>query len=165
MNISAFSLTRWILKNSASQQQSKCLSNIRRIKQKLTGVQLFKNDDPLLFRTLPDVKTGGNLTLTIITYVLQNYVRDSNTTDMYINFDSASDNICYAVMYGLTHFLYCAATIAWRLKRIHVLRFHVGHTHNTLDSTFGVLSRHVYLCMASMERQHVTCYRWQTLTR
>ena len=117
---------------------------MRRIKQKLTGVQLFKDDGLLLFRTLPDVKTGGNLTLTIIAYMLQHYVRDSNTTDMYINFDGASDNICYAVMYGLAHFLHCAATSGWRLKRIHVLRFHVGHTHNTLDSTFGVLSRHVY---------------------
>ena len=46
--------------------QAKCLSGMRRIKQKLTGVQLVNNDGLLLFRTLPDVKTGGNLTLTIV---------------------------------------------------------------------------------------------------
>ena len=124
--------------------QAKCLSHMRRIKQKLTGVQLFKDDGLLLFRTLPDVKTGGNLTLTIIAHMLQNYVRDSSTVDLYINFDGASDNMCYTVVYGLAHYLHCAAKSGWRLKRIHVLRFHVGHTHNTLDSTFGVLSRHVY---------------------
>ena len=124
--------------------QAKCLSHMRRIKQKLTGVQLFNDDGLLLFRTLPDVKTGGNLTLTIIGHMMQNYVRNSNTTDIYINFDGASDNMCYTVVYGLAHFLYCAAKSGWKLKRIHVLRFRVGHTHNTLDSTFGVLSRHVY---------------------
>ena len=124
--------------------QAKCLSGMRRVKQKLTGVQLFKDDRLLLFRTLPDVKTGGNLTLTIIGIMLQRFVRESNTTDLYINFDGASDNICYTVLYGLAHYLYCAGKSDWRLKRIHVLRFQVGHTHNTLDATFGVLSRHVY---------------------
>lgn len=124
--------------------QAKCLAGMRRVKQKLTGVQLFNDDGLLLFRTLPDVKTGGNLTLTIIGFMLQKFVRDSTTTDLYINFDGASDNICYTVVYGLAHYLYCAAKSGWRLKRIHVLRFQVGHTHNMLDSTFGVLSRHVY---------------------
>ena len=124
--------------------QAKCLSHMRRIKQKLTGVQLFKDDGLLLFRSLPDVKTGGNLTLTIIGHMMQHYIRDTKTADMYINFDGASDNMCYTVVYGLAHYLYCAAKSGWSLKSIHVLRFHVGHTHNTLDSTFGVLSRHVY---------------------
>lgn len=124
--------------------QAKCLSHMRRIKQKITGVQLFKDDGILLFRTLPDVKSGGNLTLTIIAHMLKKYVRNTKITDMYINFDGASDNVCYTVVYGLAHFLYCAAKSGWKLKRIHVLRFHVGHTHNTLDATFGVLSRHVY---------------------
>ena len=124
--------------------QAKCLAGMARIKQKLTGVQVFKDDSLHLFRTLPDVKTGGNLTLTIIGHVLNHYVRGSKIADLYINFDGASDNICYTVIYGLAHFLHCAAKSKWKLKRIHVLRFKVGHTHNTLDSTFGVLSRHVY---------------------
>ena len=115
-----------------------------RIKQKLTGVQLFRDDSLLFFRTLPDVKTGGNLTLTIIGHMLENFVRDSKVADMYINFDGASDNICYTVIYGIAHYLYCAHDRGWALTRIHVLRFIVGHTHNILDSTFGVLSRHVY---------------------
>ena len=124
--------------------QAKCLAHMARIKQKLTGVQLFSDDGLLLFRTLPDVKTGGNLTLTIIGHMLDKYVRGTKIADLYINFDGASDNICYTVVYGIAHFLRCAVKRKWNLKRIHLLRFKVGHTHNTLDSTFGVLSRHVY---------------------
>ena len=81
--------------------QAKCLAKMPRIKQKLTGVQLFQDNGIFLFRTLPDTKTGGNLTLTIICHLLENYVSGSNTTDVYINFDGASDNICYTVIYGL----------------------------------------------------------------
>ena len=124
--------------------QAKCLAKMQRIKQKLTGVQLFRDDSLLLFRTLPDVKTGGNLTLTILGHMLQNFVRDTNVADLYINFDGASDNICYTVLYGIAHYLRCARANGWALRRVHCLRFVVGHTHNILDSTFGVLSRHVY---------------------
>ena len=124
--------------------QAKCLAKMKRIKQKLTGVQLFRDDSLLLFRTLPDVKTGGNLTLTILGHMLQNFVRDTNVADLYINFDGASDNICYTVLYGIAHYLRCARANGWALRRVHCLRFIVGHTHNILDSTFGVLSRHVY---------------------
>lgn len=124
--------------------QAKCLAKLARIKQKLTGVQLFENDNLLMFRTLPDVKTGGNLTLTILSHMWQNYVRNSEITDVYINFDGASDNMCYTVLYGLAHLLHCSHVSGWNVARIHVMRFLVGHTHNVLDSTFGVLSRHVY---------------------
>ena len=90
------------------------------------------------------MKTGGNLTLTIIAHMLENFIKDSNVADLYINFDGASDNICYTVLYGIAHYLRCARANGWSLRRIHILQFIVGHTHNILDSTFGVLSRHVY---------------------
>ena len=124
--------------------QAKCLGKMARIKQKLTGVQLFDNDKLLLFRTLPDVKTGGNLTLTILSHMWQHYVRASSITDVYINFDGATDNMCYTVLYGLAHLLHCSNASGWTVKRIHVLRFQVGHTHNMLDGSFGIVSRHVY---------------------
>lgn len=76
--------------------------------------------------------------------MLENYVRDTKVADLYINFDGASDNICYTVLYGIAHYLHCARASGWALRRVHILRFVVGHTHNILDSTFGVLSRHVY---------------------
>ena len=65
-------------------------------------------------------------------------------TDLYINVDGAGDNICYTLIYALVHFLICANSNKWKLKRIHILRMKVGHTHNDLDATFGVLSRYVY---------------------
>jgi len=104
--------------------QAKCLGKMERIKSKLTGVQLFKDDSLLFFRTLPDVPTGGNLTLTIIAHMFgREDVR--NATDVYINVDGASDNICYHLLYGLAHLLRCANESGWPLRRIHFLRFKV----------------------------------------
>ena len=107
-----------------TERQPKCLSGLKRIKHKVTGVQFFKDDNVLLFQNLPDVPTGGNLTLTIIGYLFdQGYFKEA--TDVYINLDGASDNICYHVLYGMAHLLKCAAEAGWLLQRIHVLRFKV----------------------------------------
>ena len=146
--------------------QAKCLAKGGRIKQKITGVQFFDDDSLILSRTLPDVRTGGNLTLTIIAMLFsKDYFREA--TDVYLNFDGASDNVCYTVVYGIAMLLHWANKAGWPLKRIYILRFkelwcllaittdslltftlpqtyQVGHTHNQLDGTFGVLARFVY---------------------
>ena len=44
-------------------------------------------------------------------------------TDVYINVDGASDNICYHFIYGLAHLLRCAVRAGWPLRTIHFLRF------------------------------------------
>ena len=130
----------------------------------------FHDDSVQLFTCLPDIPTGGNLTMTIIAELFKTE-RVKRATDVYINFDGASDNICYHVFYGLCWLLYSARQAGWPLKRIHILRFkvciihaylhslaytrthiticplcllQVGHTHNQLDGTFGLLSRNVY---------------------
>ena len=123
--------------------QAKCLAHMPHIKQKLTGVSTFHDDKLYLFRTLPDVKTGANLTLSIIAHMFP-MVRERRASDLYINCDGASDNMCYTVVYGLAHLLHCANKSGWKLKRIQLMRFMVGHTHNGLDGKFGVLSRNVY---------------------
>ena len=46
--------------------QAKTLSKLYRIKQKLTGVEVYGTPGLLLFRTLADVPTGANLTSTIL---------------------------------------------------------------------------------------------------
>ena len=104
--------------------QAKCLAKLPRIVQKLTGVQSFADDSLLLFRTLPDVPTGGNLTLTIIEHLFQ-LSEVQNATDLYLNVDGASDNICYHFLYGLAHLLRSSAKAGWPLQRIHMLRFKV----------------------------------------
>lgn len=107
-----------------TESQAKCLGKMYRIKSKITGCQLFKDDALVLFRSLPDVPTGGNLTLTIIAHMFHREdVRQA--TDVYIHVDGASDNICYHVIYGLAHLLRCAARAGWPLKTIHLLRFKV----------------------------------------
>ena len=169
----------------------------------ITGVQFLHDDSVHLFTSLPDVPTGGNLTMTIITELFNKTECIKKATDVYINFDGASDNICYHVFYGLAFLLKCARQSGWPLRRIHILRFkvaithalthtmytdiimrhtitlthtphahithtihrhihhmhthhtptlacvscdclQVGHTHNQLDATFGLLSQHVY---------------------
>lgn len=123
--------------------KAKLISQLWRVKQKLTCVQMFKDNQLLVFRTLPNVPTGGNLTVTIICRLF-GLGLFSACTDIYINFDGAGDNVCYTVVYALVHLLLSARKSGWPLKRIHLLRFKVGHTHNQLDATFGVLSRYVY---------------------
>ena len=123
---------------------AKILSKLWRIKQKLTCVQMFDHRKSLyMFRTLPNVPTGGNLTATILTAML-NKLDLKNCTDLWINVDGAGDNICYTLYYTLVHILLCAKKKGWALKRIHPLRMKVGHTHNDLDATFAVLSKCVY---------------------
>lgn len=126
-----------------TESQSKCLSKMDRVIQKLTGVQWFKDDSIELFSTLPDVPLGGNLTLTILAEAFKK-PQVKRATDLYINFDGASDNVCYHVMYGLAYFLRQAKQAGWPLQRVHILRFKVGHTHNQLDGTFGLMSRNIY---------------------
>ena len=123
---------------------AKMLSQLWRIKQKLTCVQMFDARKSLYFyRSLPDVPTGGNLTCTIIMDMFTQSMMGP-VTDVHINVDGSGDNICYTLVYTVVHLLLCAHTKKWRLRRIHLLRMKVGHTHNDLDATFGVLSRHVF---------------------
>ena len=108
----------------------KALVKLWRVKQKLTGVQFFGDDSVVLYRTLPDVPLGGNLTLTIILDMLAKG-RFKQATNMYINLDGASDNICYHVYYGLAFFLRCAHMAGWPLHTITLLRFKVCSDTNT----------------------------------
>ena len=53
---------------------AKVLSKMKRIKNKITGVEFFSGARPLmLFRTLPNITTGANLTLTILTRCVPDY--------------------------------------------------------------------------------------------
>ena len=107
-----------------TESQAKCLAKLARITQKLTGAQSFKDDSVILFRTLPDVPTGGNLSMTIIAHLFT-LPEVQQATDLYLNVDGASDNICYHVVYGCAHLLKSANEAAWPLQRIHLLRFKV----------------------------------------
>lgn len=120
------------------------MSKLWPIKQKLTCAQMFDYAKTLyIFRTLPDVPTGGNLTATILTRLIDK-LDLTDVTDLWINIDGAGDNINYTLYYVLAHILLKAKEKGWSLKRIHLLRMKVGHTHCDLDATFAALSKHVY---------------------
>ena len=107
-----------------TEQNSKSLHRLKRIKQKITGVQWFRDDSVQLFQSLPNVPTGGNLTMTIMIELFKN-ARVQRASDLYVNFDGASDNICYHVFNGLAYLLFSARRAGWPLRRLHILRFKV----------------------------------------
>ena len=124
---------------------AKMLSQLWRVEQKLTAVQMFDSTKTLYFyRNLPDVPTGANLTCTILADMFAKKDLFGSCTDVYINVDGSGDNINYTLVYTLVHFLLCAHAKKMKLTRIHILRMKVGHTHNDLDAAFALLSRQVY---------------------
>ena len=132
----------------------------------------FHDDSVQLFNTLPDIPTGGNLTMTIIAELFKTE-RVQRATDVYINFDGASDNICYHVFYGLAWLLHSARQAGWPLRCIHILRFKVlkqyhpcilalTHSRHYLPSLFAVggthtqsIRRHVWAVVSPRVRQAV----------
>ena len=107
-----------------TERDSKSLSKLKRIIQKIIAVQWFHDHSVHLYNALPDVPAGGNLTLTILLEIFKT-PQVQRVTDLYVNFDGASDNICYHVCYGLAWLLYSVHQAGWPLKRIHILRFKV----------------------------------------
>lgn len=122
----------------------KAMGSLWRIKQKLTCIQMFDYEKHLaMFRTLPDVPTGANLTATILS-LLMSLPTFNGVEHLHINVDGAGDNVNYTLMYAISHLLLCAKEKGWALNKVTIYRFKVGHTHNELDATFALLSKQVY---------------------
>jgi hypothetical protein len=104
---------------------AKNLGGLKRIKNKLTGVEFINKDRELyLFRTLPCVSTGANLTLTILLRLFQLGVMDK-ARHAYINWDGASDNVNYTCIKTLIHLLISAEKKGWPLRKFTILRLQV----------------------------------------
>ena len=120
------------------------LAGLSRVKNKVTGVEFWDKERSLfLYRTLPNIKTGGNLTMTIIADLFNKRMFDE-AEELYINWDGSADNVNYTCVFAFVHLLLCAEQEGWPLRSIVVLRFLVGHTHNHLDATFGKASQETY---------------------
>ena len=81
-----------------------------------------------LFRCLPDIKTGANLTLTILTRMFNMRLFD-RAVDVYINWDGSRDNVNYTCYYALVHFLIRAERAGWPLRTITLMRLQVRCIH------------------------------------
>ena len=127
----------------STQSQAKTLGRLYRIKQKITGVQVYGTTGLLLFRSLPDVATGANLTSTIICRLFSLGLAD-RAEEMYVQWDGSSDNVAYTNVWFLVWLLVSAERAGWPLRRVYLLRFLVGHTHNRLDAMFAQLSKSLY---------------------
>ena len=114
------------------------------IKNKITGAESYTAGKPLRFyMSLPHIKTGANLTLTIICNMFNQRIFDK-AVDIYINWDGSKDQVNYTVLFGLAHLLVSAEAKGWPLSSFVLLRLQVGHTHNHLDATFAQLSKEIY---------------------
>ena len=118
---------------------------MNKIQQKLTGV-VVHGLGYYLFRTLPWIKSGANLTLTILCYMFSLGVFD-HTSKLYIQWDGASDNVNVTNFYFLTWLLMVSGSLGLPLVTIVVSRLCVGHTHFDVDAFHGVLSKYLYLRM------------------
>ena len=123
--------------------QAKTLSKLYRIKQKLTGVEVYGKPGLLLFRTLADVPTGANLTSTIISRLFSLGLAD-HAEEIYVQWDGSSDNVNYTNIFFLAWLLLSAERSGWPLRRVYLLRMVVGHTHNRLDAMFALLSKALF---------------------
>lgn len=124
---------------------SKRTSKMDKIQQKLTGV-VVHGLGYYLFRTMPWIKSGANLTLTILCHLFAAGIFD-NTRRLYIQWDGARDNVNITNFYFLTWVLMVAGSLGLHLNSIVVSRSEVGHTHFDVDAFHAVLSKYLYGCV------------------
>ena len=128
------------------------MGTMMKIKNKITAVEFFDSTRKLLFyRSLPDVRTGADLTMTVLMRMIDQGHLDK-CVHFFLHVDGSSDNINYTFLKCLCHILVCAWKTHWPLKVISVLRqipgkFHLHtlythththtHTHRTHQKSPG----------------------------
>ena len=128
-----------------TQEFSKKTSRMHKIQQKLTGV-VVHGIGYYLFRTLPWIRSGANLTLTILFSLFSLGLFDSTHT-LYVQWDGAKDNVNVTNFYALAWLLMVADSIGLCLSKIIVSRLEVGHTHFDVDAYHGILSKYLHGCV------------------
>ena len=89
-----------------------------------------------MYKTLPWLKTGGNLTSHCIWRVLCALVDDRQPcpNEIRLQVDGASDNWCHTNLCFASHLLLADNDIAI----VRLSRLEVGHTHTDIDQLFAV---------------------------
>ena len=118
---------------------------MNKIQQKLTGV-IVHGLGYYLFRTMPWIKSGANMVLTILCYLFAAGIFDY-TSRLYMQWDGARDNVNVTNFYFLAWLLMVAGSLGLPLASIVVSRLEVGHTHFDVDAFHGILSKYLYGCV------------------
>ena len=124
---------------------SKRTSKMKKIQQKLTGVHVH-GIGYYLFRTMPWIKSGANLTLTVLCYLLSCGIFD-NTNKLYIQWDGSRENVNITNFYFLAWVLMVCGSLGLSLTSFVVSRLEVGHTHFDVDAFHAILSKFLYGCV------------------
>ena len=120
------------------------MSDIMKIKNKITAVVMWNKPKTVhLYRCLPDIRTGANLTLTVLMRLLDQGHLDK-CVNFYLYYDGASDNINYTFIKACCHILVCAEKMGWPLRSIFAGRKKTGHTKNDADREFAAMSMYFY---------------------
>ena len=120
---------------------SRSTSQIKKIIQQFIGV-LDHNKGYAIYRRLPYVQKGANLTLTILIDMIRRK-HLYGKSEVYIQWDGASENVAKTNLRFFIWLLLYAEHHNLPLLTITVCRLLVGHTHFDVDQRHSVLSRSI----------------------
>ena len=118
---------------------SRATNKVKKIIQQFVGV-LDHRMGYALFRRLPYVQKGANLTLTLLMDLIRRRHLDGKS-EMFIQWDGASENVAKTNLRFFVWFLLMCDSKKLPLQVITVCRLLVGHTHFDVDQRHSVLSR------------------------
>ena len=118
-----------------------------------------------LFRNFPNVGKSADLTIYCLAAVLEDWVKRHKgmfPEEFHIQFDGGSENANKYVLAFLEHL------VTKRLvRRVFFTRLPVGHTHEDIDQTFSVISRHlvdkVIISPDDFKRELIEAFRGNTI--
>ena len=135
------------------------VQSMEKLQLKITGVLMHGGHSKGYYAivTPPWVKTGANLTCTIV-MLLVVWGALRNMKKWYLQVDGASDNIAYTVLYFMTWLLLMAQAGVYGdslvLESVVLSRLPVGHTHIDIDQVFSILARYLWGSKSDIRRAH-----------
>ena len=106
----------------------------------LMGVIAHHTKETTFYVSTPNVSKGASYTIHCIHAEIKRQIDAGRPLPqkMYLQIDGASDNTAKAVIASLEHLV-----VEGLCKVIEVWRLPVGHTHEDIDSRFGVIQQHI----------------------
>jgi hypothetical protein len=118
-----------------------------------------------LFRNFPNIAKSADLTIYCLAAVLEDWVKRHKgmfPEEFHIQFDGGCENANKYVLAFLEHLV-----VKRLVRRVYFTRLPVGHTHEDIDQTFSVISRHlvdkVIISPDDFKRELIEAFRGNTI--